>query len=100
MNKSTRNIVRTSLLLAIPLMSAPAAAQTGLLSVKDFGAVGNGTTDDRAAIQRAIDHCQATTKVGRFDRRNRGSLYVPPGTYRICGALRITNGCEQHLPAP
>ena len=43
------------------------------VSVKDFGAVGNGIDDDRAAIQAAID----TQK----------RVYIPTGTYRLGSAL-------------
>lgn len=43
------------------------------VSVKDFGAVGDGVTDDRDAIQAAITH--ATT--------NNIAIYVPSGTYYI-----------------
>lgn len=46
-------------------------------NVKDFGATGNGLTDDTAAIQAAID---AHT-----------SIYVPPGTYKITSKLEVTN---------
>lgn len=42
-----------------------------IVSVKDFGAVGDGVTDDRAAIQAAM-----TTAAGK-------TLYFPPGTYRV-----------------
>lgn len=44
-----------------------------MVSVKDFGAVGNGVADDTAAIQAAID----TQK----------RVYVPTGTYRLSSAL-------------
>ena len=44
-----------------------------MVSVKDFGAVGDGVTDDRAAIQAAID-----TQL---------RVYVPTGTYRLGSAL-------------
>jgi hypothetical protein len=43
------------------------------VSVKDFGAVGNGIADDRAAIQAAID----TQK----------RVYFPEGTYRVGSAI-------------
>jgi hypothetical protein len=43
------------------------------VSVKDFGAVGNGVADDRAAIQAAID----TQK----------RVYLPEGTYRVGSAV-------------
>lgn len=49
------------------------AKMRDIFSVKDFGAVGDGTTDDRVAIQAAID-AASTAGVG---------LYVPGGTYRL-----------------
>lgn len=50
-------------------------------NVRDYGAVGDGVTDDRAAIQAAITACQAST--------NKGKVYFPRGTYAISqnGAL-------------
>ncbi len=45
------------------------------LTVKDFGAVGNGVADDTAAIQAAI-----TVSAGR-------PLHVPAGSYRITSTL-------------
>jgi hypothetical protein len=49
-------------------------------NVKDFGAVGDGTTDDTAAIQAAIT-AVATSGQG---------LYVPAGTYKITSAMTST----------
>jgi Pectate lyase superfamily protein len=43
-------------------------------SVKDFGAVGDGVTDDRQAIQAAIDDAVASDK---------GGIVLPSGTYRV-----------------
>lgn len=39
-----------------------------------YGAVGDGVTDDRAAIQAAIDACKAASG---------GTVYFPPGVYLI-----------------
>lgn len=47
-----------------------------LINVKDFGATGNGVTDDTAAIQAAVN---ATN----------GMLYFPPGIY-LCGQVNIS----------
>ena len=44
------------------------------ISVKDFGAVGDGVTDDTAAIQAAIDAINAN---------GGGEIYFPSGTYLV-----------------
>ena len=48
-----------------------------VVSVKDFGALGNGLVDDAAAIQAAINAMPA----------NGGGLYFPAGTYLIGSAV-------------
>jgi len=45
-----------------------------LNNVKDFGACGNGISDDRVAIQAAIDDASA---------RGRAGVLFPSGTYRV-----------------
>ncbi|MDA3962432.1 MAG: glycosyl hydrolase family 28-related protein [Planctomycetota bacterium] len=60
----------------------------GIIDVKrDFGATGDGKTDDTEAIQRAI----VTALLG--DYRNPPFIYLPNGTYRITKPLkaRITD---------
>lgn len=54
------------------------------ISVKDFGAVGDGTTNDTAAIQAALTALQtaSATVTG-------GVLYFPRGTYLITSPLTI-----------
>jgi hypothetical protein len=52
-----------------------------IISVKDFGALGNGTTDDKAAIALAVTAASGHT------------LFFPSGTYKISSALTIS-GCS------
>ena len=52
------------------------------VSVKDFGAVGDGVTDDTAAIQAAINSITATG----------GAVYFPvPGIYKVTAQINITS---------
>ena len=53
------------------------------VSVKDFGAVGDGVTDDTDAIQLAIT--------------NGGSIYFPSGTYKITSTLVISSNTPLEL---
>lgn len=52
-----------------------------VISVMAFGAVGDGVTDDTAAIQLAFD---STAAQG-------GNLYIPEGDYKITGQLTIAD---------
>jgi hypothetical protein len=52
----------------------------GTVNVKDFGAVGDGVADDRAAMQAAINAVPA----------NGGVVYIPAGRYLVREALFIT----------
>jgi hypothetical protein len=61
---------------------------TNTVSVLDFGAVGDGVTDDRAAFQKTIDAI-ANASVP-------SSLYVPAGRYRIIGNLRIKSSISMY----
>jgi hypothetical protein len=56
---------------------APILANYGVVNVKDFGAKGDGVTDDTAAIQSAID--------------NGGRVFFPVGTYIISAKIKLNN---------
>ena len=53
-----------------------------IISVKDFGAVGDGVTDDHPALQAAINAVLALP--------TGGCLYVPSGNYNSSAAIAIT----------
>ena len=56
-------------------------------NVKDFGAKGDGVTDDTAAIQRAIRQIyQHIPNVTNTNTQVRRTIYFPAGTYVISGA--------------
>jgi len=57
-------------LLAGPQLAKSINTLNGVVNVKDFGAVGDGVTDDTAAIQAALNSTAT-------------SVYFPTGSYRI-----------------
>lgn len=59
------------------------------VSVKDFGAVGDGVTNDTAAIQAAINHVESTGIYINDLINNYGAVYFPAGKYLVTG-LTVT----------
>lgn len=53
------------------------AKMRDIISAKDFGAVGDNTTDDTAALQNFLNACK------------NGRGYIPKGTYKITSALSV-----------
>lgn len=76
------------LLLIITLPEACQQRQTNIFNVMDYGATGNGTTDDAQAIQQAIDAC---TQAGG------GTVLVPAGHTFLCGPFRLASYINLHL---
>ena len=97
----TRNDRRRLLgaLAAGPLLAGPAAAAAQApvrgatpspVSVKDFGAAGDGVTDDLPAFQRAIASVTSNTYVlGDGPYVGGPRLSIPPGSYFLSGPLDL-----------
>lgn len=56
-----------------------------VVSVKDFGAVGDGVTDDTTSLQAAISH---------LNSYGGGTLYFPVGIYLLSSTLTATSGIK------
>lgn len=62
------------------------------VNVKDFGATGDGTTDDTVAIQAAIDSIDKSD-----DYITGGVVYFPSARYKISAPLLISGGGAENL---
>ena len=62
-------------------VAAPGTAPANALSVRDFGAVGDGLADDTAALRAAV--AAAQQQPGKV-------LWVPAGDYKITGDIVLT----------
>src|SRR2546430_4829174 len=58
---------------------------TAMLNAADYGATGNGTTDDTSALQSALN-AMKTGAVGGGPT----FLLIPPGTYKVSSTLDVT----------
>lgn len=54
----------------------------GTYSARSCGAIGDGRTDDSAAIQEAIDKAE----------ERGGNVYLPPGRYRVTKTIEVKSG--------
>lgn len=93
---STTDAAKGSALLGYKLNAGAAVGRTlaaklaESVSVKDFGAVGDATADDTAAIQAAVDWAITNGK----------ALYVPAGRYKTTSAINITSPLHVHGEDP
>lgn len=59
-----------------------------VVNVKDFGAVGDGTTNDFAAVQAAIKHIQSLKNISLwYSDKSSSTLFFPQGEYLIDGTV-------------
>lgn len=57
------------------------------INVKDYGAKGDGTTDDTTAIQNAL--------TAAYNQTNGGAVYIPAGTYIVSSQLNIVKNTSK-----
>lgn len=70
-------------ILALSYCAALGAAVPSALNVRDFGAKGDGATDDTAAFQQALEAAA---------REGGGVVFAPRGNYRFGGHLEVPSG--------
>lgn len=63
------------------------------VNVKDpqFGVVGDGSTDDSAAIQRAVDFAKSRPAAPGSPATYRATVYFPAGYYYLASPINLTN---------
>ena len=83
-------------MLAVAALLAFAGRADARLNVRDFGAKGDGVTDDRVAFQRAFDRANelrlkdAKAYGPSWDSHGIPAVFVPKGSYRISRPLLAT----------
>jgi hypothetical protein len=80
--------VMTGASIMSPVTRTLQAKLDDVVSVKDFGAVGDGITDDTAAIQRALQNLWPTVQFNRAYSQHR-TLLFPAGVYAITDVIII-----------
>ena len=66
----------------------------GHFNVRDYGATGDGTTDDTAAIQAAINAAELITGSTYITATHPATLYVPAGVYKITDTINILGNIQ------
>ena len=77
------------LIMAAGLTHAAETSHAAVFNVRDYGAVGDGTNLDNAAINKAIE---AAAQTGG------GTVLVPAGTY-LCGSIHLRSNIHLLIDA-
>lgn len=81
--------------IATPSIATPMPGDANVLNVRDFGAKGDGATDDTAAVQTAIDRLPAFNPQHPWQTK---IIYFPNGTYRVSSTLARRDPEGHYLP--
>ena len=83
--------IQTGATSATPIRRTLQERLDDTVSVKSFGATGDGTTDDTASLQRAIDQLfgswSSSTDADNYKKRI--TLHIPAGLYSISNSLKL-----------
>ncbi len=82
-----RSMLRSAVGVPALLLTRTTFARNLSLNIRDFGAAGNGTTKDTAAIQKAIDRCGVL---------GGGEVLFPEGNY-LTGAVQLRSNTTLRL---
>ena len=80
----------SALAIGVTPLVADTASAAGIFNIRDYGASGNGSTNDTAAIQRTID---AAANAGG------GTVLVPSGTYKSANSIHLKSNITFQLDA-
>jgi polygalacturonase len=78
------------LAIGATLLAAGNASAAGTFNIRDYGATGNGSSNDTAAIQRAIDAAAAA---------GGGTVRAPSGTYKSSNSIHLKSNITIQLDA-
>jgi polygalacturonase len=78
----------SALAFSASLVAANSASAAGTFNIRDYGATGNGSSNDSAAIQKAVDAASAA---------GGGTVRVPSGTYKSAKTIHLKSNVTFQL---
>ena len=85
--------IQTGILDTEPVTNTLQDRLDKLVYASAFGVIGDGTTNNTIAFQRAVDQLWLTS-AAKNDKANRVILYLDPGEYIINGELKIPSNAK------
>lgn len=77
-----------ALAMSLLTVACTSAGHSTVYNVMDYGAAGDGSTDDAAAIQKAIDECSSN---------GGGTVVLPAGKVFMAGPVAMASNVNLHL---